>query len=293
MLAHEDRYLLVDLSNVTFRAVHSHSALEHDGKFTGGVYGFLQIVCKLINDHSINRLVVADDTKPYFRTKAYPAYKGNRSKPADYDRHSVAAQANNWVLESKQYIRDLLSVVGTEVLAKRGYEADDIIAHAAILPTLFPNSDKVYIASNDTDLYQILLKHNRIFLCHKKGLYGYHEFKAEYGLEPCDWARVLAIAGSHNGVPGIKGIGLKTAAKLVREKVTNRHLAYKYKVDATDILLRWRLSCYPWHELNETVPCGTSKPIKYNRRQMIAWTHRRFGIDFAPYMQTAFEALTK
>jgi 5'-3' exonuclease len=232
-------------------------------------------------------LVVADDTKPYFRSKAYPRYKLDRVKSTEQKEVSA------YVKKSKDHIRELLHAVGAKVLAAPGYEADDIIAHNAILPTLFPNDDKVYIASSDTDLYQILLKHNRILLCHKKGLYGYKEFKAEFGLEPSQWARVLAIAGSHNGVPGIKGIGLKTAAKLVRENVTNRFLAYKHGVQAEDIELRWRLSCYPWHEDGHNKPSFSTDPIKYNRRQMIAWCYWRFGIDFAGYMQSAFEALTK
>lgn len=274
------RVLLVDLSNVTYRAVCSHAGLSHDGVQTGGVFGFLQIVCKLVNDHQATHIVVADDSKPYLRAELFPRYKGDRSSI----RTAATPEVRGYVSDAKAQISEVLKQVGASIARVPGYEADDIIAKACARPS----ASQYVIGSNDSDLYQCLQPEGFVSLCRKGGLYTYEHFRAEYGLNPDEWPRVLALAGSHNGVPGISGVGLKTAAKLVLQRATCRHVAYKYRVSVEEQRLRERLATYPWRGL----PIIEGQKIRYERRRMTAWLSRRFGIEFAPYMHTAFDSLS-
>lgn len=276
------RVLLVDLSNVTYRAVCSHGMLTYKGEHTGGVFGFLQIICKLVNDHRTSHIVIADDTKPYFRAELFPDYKGDRSS----SRTGATAEVRRYVAEAKAQIWEVLKQVGAGITRIPGYEADDVIA-AACQP--FSGVGQYVIASNDSDLYQCLKPSGIVGLCRKAGLYSYDDFRKDFpGIQPRDWPRVLALAGSHNGVPGIPGVGLKTAAKLVMQQATTRYVQHKYHVSVEDQRLRQRLATYPWRGL----PQIAGSQIKYNRRHITAWLNHRFGIEFAPYMHTAFDLLS-
>lgn len=272
----------MDLSNVTYRAVCSHGVLQHAGEFTGGVYGFLQIVCKLVNDHDITHVVIADDSKPYLREALFPDYKGDRSS----NRNGATTEVRGYVSEAKAQITEVLKQVGAGITRVPGYEADDIIAQACA-PIFWGR--QFFIGSNDSDLYQCLRQNEDIVLCRKEGLYTYRDFRIEFGVKPREWPRVLALAGSHNGVPGITGVGLKTAAKLVRDCATTRFVEHKYRVSVDDQRLRERLATYPWRGL----VIEEGHQIKYDRRRITAWLNRRFGIEFAPYMHFAFERLAQ
>lgn len=254
--------------------------LAHDGEATGGVFGFLQIICKLVNEHRTTHIVVADDSKPYLREELFPSYKSDRSAYKSVHTPEV----RGYVQDAKVQISEVLKQVGAGITRVPGYEADDIIARAC---QPFQGSNQYIIGSNDSDLYQCLRYSGSVELCRKNGSYTYTDFQKEFQIEPSDWPRVLALCGSHNGVPGIPGVGLKTAAKLVQQKATCRYIQHRYRVSVDDQRLRERLATYPWRGLG---PIEYSR-LKYNRRRITAWVHRRFGIEFAPYMHTAFDLL--
>jgi 5'-3' exonuclease len=278
------RVLLVDLSNIAWRAVCSHAVLSHDGEQTGGVYGFLQIICKLVNVHRITRIIVCDDARPYYREQVFPAYKSGRG-PVVVNTDKVDMRGP--VSKGKQQIAELLDFFGVKVKSVKGFEADDLIARASLSIV-----HRIFIASNDSDLYQCLSVPRKVVMCRKDAVYTSKDFVAEYGLLPIKWPRVLALCGSHNGVPGIAGVGPKTAAKLVAQNASDRYLCHTYRMTQADLELREKLATYPWAGKLKDVPF-LCEPIRYERRRTIAWLNRRFGIDFAPYMQTAFELLAK
>jgi 5'-3' exonuclease len=282
------RVLLVDLSNVAWRAVCSHAMLSHRGENTGGAYGFLQMICKIVNTHDINRIIVCDDAKPYHREKVFPTYKSGRGTVhVNTDKVDMRGP----VQKGKAQIAELLDFFGQHVMRVKGYEADDLIARATLNLTSQPaRSCRVFIASNDSDLYSLLSKERKVAMCKKDGLYTFNDFMAEYEIWPVKWPRVLALCGSHNGVPGIPGVGVKTAVKLVSESASDRYLARTYHLDVETLSLREKLSTYPWEDGLQEVKFRCV-PLMYERRRTIAWMHMRFGIDFAPYMQSAFELL--
>lgn len=276
------RVLLVDLSNLAWRAVCSHASLSHKGEQTGGVYGFLQIICKIVNTHRITRIVVCDDAKPYHREKVFPSYKAGRGPIVVNTDH---VDMRGPVSRGKHQIAELLDFFGLSILSIKGFEADDLIARATL-----SIHGRSFIASNDSDLYQCLCNARKVVMCKKAGVYAYKDFVAEYGVMPTLWPHVLALCGSHNGVPGIAGVGLKTAAKLVAENASDRYICHKYHLEPAVLQMRRRLATYPWDGALKGFRF-TVAPFRYERRRTIAWLHMRFAIDFAPYMQNAFQLL--
>lgn len=187
-----------------------HKNLSHKGKFTGGLYGFIKSMTSAIIDFKIDRVIVVNDKKPYFKESEYKKYKTNR-KPFEPD---VVKK----LIDSKVLIKEFITTFNIPYYSLAGWEADDIVAQ--FCKTRAHKYKSIYILSNDSDLYQ-LFQYNNVFLCGSDDIYGAQKFRQEWpGLEPKDWAKVIAIAGSHNNVPGIPSVGSKTAyGLLVKDKL--------------------------------------------------------------------------
>lgn len=198
--------LLADYSNILYKYIHVNARLTHKGKFTGGAYGFINELLKAIKEHSSDYLVVCKDSKPYVRKEIYSEYKGNRKQ----DEIFVMKLA-----ESKKWVDQFLNIMNFKDEEIKGYEADDLIAqYCKSYSILF---DKIVIKSNDDDLFQ-LLKNKIILDRGKKGIYTLDNFTSQYGIHPLKWIDVIALAGSHNNVEGIRRVGPKTALKIVKDK---------------------------------------------------------------------------
>ena len=213
--------LLVDFSNLLYRATFANKTLTHQGIFTGGVYGFLRIISSLVDKYEVDQLVICKDTKPYFRAEVFPKYKTDRKTLEDEDD----------IRRIKQTIRlvgELVAMLHMLIAEEPGWEADDIIGTYCIKRWRFYK--RILISSNDSDFFQFFSKErSNIFLCAKKGLYGYAQFKRDFpDIKTWQWPRIVALKGSHNGVPGIKGVGDKTAIKIVLSGTSNKELEAKY-----------------------------------------------------------------
>jgi DNA polymerase-1 len=214
--------LIVDFKNVVYRSVSMHDALFHARVFTGGLYGFIAGVLRAVRDVGATRVVVATDSPPYVRRTQFDGYKGDRKQRPDDDPMLLKGA------QSMKLIRELLALLNVPLWALDGFEYDDLCAWA--VRTLSPRFDRVVAMTNDSDLFQLFDVDN--FAVHRgaaKGVYGRKEFVAEYGdISAAQWVDVLSMTGTHNAVPGIGGIGPKTAMRALHDPALLRDIMSKH-----------------------------------------------------------------
>lgn len=202
--------IVIDVNNILYRALAIKQYLKFREKSTTGLYGFLEQFFSNVNTFKPEYIICTLDKKPYIRSEMFDAFKAGRIKE-DFD--PLKAQV---LSEGLLYIRDFLDKCHIPLWEVKGLEADDLIAIAC--NKLSSMVDKVVVISNDDDLYQ-LLDNEKVYLYTKnKVLFGKAEFTNLTGLtDPKDWIKYGALAGTHNGPKGIKGIGKVTALKILKE----------------------------------------------------------------------------
>jgi len=202
---------LVDGSGYIFRAFHALPPLTRpsDGLPVGAVHGFCQMLWKLIQDAKAGRgpthiAVIFDASRLNYRNDIYPDYKANRP-PAPEE-----------LIPQFPLIRAAVKAFNIASIEQEGFEADDLIATYA--KAAVEAGGEVTIVSSDKDLMQ-LVKPGIVMLDTMKGkLIGREEVIEKFGLEPACVVDIQALAGdSTDNVPGVPGIGIKTAAELIRE----------------------------------------------------------------------------
>lgn len=215
--------LIVDFSNIVCRNIFVHKRLTSKGKFTGGLYGFTNNLLTSCEEFDITNVVIALDSKPYIKSEQYIDYKSNRQKDEEFIMK---------LSQSTSLIKEMLGILDIQAIVIKGHEADDIIAQLVINNYLSFKS--IIINSNDDDLFQLLK--NNVYLNRGKTLVSKNSFIEEYELQPNQWIDVISLKGSHNNVKGIKGVGIKTALKIVKDQL----LFDKYYIDHKDLIDRNR-----------------------------------------------------
>jgi len=219
-----DHFYLIDGSGYIFRAYYALPPLSRksDGLPTGAVNGFCTMLYKLLeesrSDESKNKpthfVVIFDSARKNFRNDIYKDYKANRTEAPE----DLAPQF--------EYIRksvEAFNVTSSEML---NYEADDLIATYA--EQILKKGAKVTIVSADKDLMQLVKPGVRLFDPMKSKVLGNKEVKEKFGVEPDKVIDVQALAGdSSDNVPGVPGIGIKTAAELINKYKSLENLLKK------------------------------------------------------------------
>ena len=202
--------LAVDLSYQVYRAAASHPNLESaDGTFTGGLYGFLVTVSKVIRDTGATHVVVCQDRRPYHRSKLYPEYKMLRKATQDEDLKRKADLSMDQVLTACE-------VIGLPVVGIDGFESDDIIGH--YVHTHRGRFKDIYAASNDSDLYQLFwCQHFHVYRKDMDDLMDHAKLLEITGLDPEQFTLAHALMGTHNDVAGIPRVGEKTSIRAVKD----------------------------------------------------------------------------
>ncbi|MCK5235429.1 MAG: hypothetical protein KAR06_00475 [Deltaproteobacteria bacterium] len=199
--------LLVDFNNILFRGMHAHKELSHDGVCTGGLYGFIRLLCSYVAMFPPKDIVVCMDSPPYHRKDRFPGYKGKRKK--DYTDEEMLAKE-----QSVELVDIFLRILNITIWEEDGWEADDLMAELARRKA--GEYDRIVILSNDDDLYQLLDVENLVIQRHS-GLFNLDKFTQKYpGLVPKDWIRYNALSGGHNDIPGLRGIGPVKALNIIR-----------------------------------------------------------------------------
>lgn len=206
------KLLIIDSNSILNRAFYGiHLLSTADGTPTNAIYGFLNILIKLINEQKPDYLCMAFDVKaPTFRHKQFSEYKAQR-KPMP---EGLAAQM--------PIARELVRTLGVPVLELAGYEADDIIGTVSA----FCEKENVecMIATGDKDDLQLATDKTKVILTvTKQGtnetvIYDDKAVFEKYGVTPTEFIDVKALMGdSSDNIPGVAGIGEKTALKLIQE----------------------------------------------------------------------------
>lgn len=207
-----EKLILIDGNSIMNRAFYGLPLLTNsDGLHTNAIYGFVNILLRILNEENGDYLCVAFDVKaPTFRHKMYEAYKGTRKGMPDELREQVPV------------LKELLAAMNVKMIEMPGYEADDILG------TLAKRAEKmqmdVTLVSGDRDLLQVATDKILIRIPKTKGgkteIENYHtkDVIDKYGLEPLQIIELKALMGdSADNIPGVPKIGEKTATELLKE----------------------------------------------------------------------------
>jgi len=197
---------LIDGSGFIFRAYHALPPMTRpDGTPVGAVYGFTAMLLKLVEDTDADHIaVIFDRARKTFRSDIYPAYKAHRP-PAPDD-----------LIPQFELVRNATRAMGLKAVDMEGYEADDLIATYARQAR--EQGADVTIVSSDKDLMQLVGDGVMMFDAMKNRKIGPDEVLEKFGVGPDRVIDVQALAGdSADNVPGVEGIGVKTAAQLINE----------------------------------------------------------------------------
>ena len=200
------RLFLIDGSSYIFRAFFAVPSLNHStGLPTNAIFGFTNILLKFLKQHRPEYITVALDAgRETFRNELFPGYKGNRPEaPAD-------------LIPQFPYFRRVLDALNIPLLELPGYEADDIIA--TLCRTLANQGCELVVVSSDKDLMQLVTKDIKLLDSAKDQWIGAAEVKIKFGVEPHRVVEVMGLMGDAvDAIPGVKGIGEKTASALIQE----------------------------------------------------------------------------
>ena len=219
-----DHFYLIDGSGYIFRAYYALPPLtrKSDGLPTGAVNGFCNMLFKLLEDSKSDDnkekpthfVVIFDSARKNFRNEIYSDYKGNRSDAPDD------------LIPQFDYIRKSVEAFNLPSVELLNYEADDLIATYS--EQILSAGAKVTIISSDKDLMQLYKKNIRIYDPMKNKYISDRDILDKFGVEPSKVIDVQALAGdSSDNVPGVPGIGVKTAAELINEYKTLENLLKK------------------------------------------------------------------
>ena len=198
--------VLIDASSFIFRAYHAIRPLTApDGTPVNAVFGFTQMLMKQLDDMEPKHVaVIFDVARITFRNELSPEYKANRPDPPDD------------LIPQFELVRDATRAFNLDCIEAPGFEADDLIA--TYTQQALQTEATVTIVSSDKDLMQLVSDRVRMYDSIKNRTIGTKEVKEKFGVPPEKVVDVQALAGdSTDNVPGVPGIGVKTAAELINQ----------------------------------------------------------------------------
>ncbi|MFA5431320.1 MAG: 5'-3' exonuclease H3TH domain-containing protein [Candidatus Paceibacterota bacterium] len=213
-MENKENFVIIDSNSIIHRAFHALPPLTtKDGEVVNAVYGFLLVLFKLLKELKPKYFVACFDLpEPTFRKKVFPEYKANRKKAPDELYNQIPM------------VKKVLNVFNVPVFEKSGYEGDDLVGTLANSLTK-GKEDKVknIIVSGDLDNLQLVNENTFVYFLNKgvkNGLiYDSKMIGEKYeGLTPLQLIDYKGLRGDiSDNIPGVKGIGEKTALKLIKE----------------------------------------------------------------------------
>lgn len=202
----QERIFLIDGHSYLYRAFYATPHLSNSkGLPTNAIYAFLGMLRRLIKTQNPDVLAIAFDSRvPSFREEIFKEYKSQR--PAMPDNLSIQIP----------YVKRIVQAMGFPILEQDGYEADDIIG--TLVKRLQDRPALIYIVTSDKDMMQLISDRVYIFDTMKNILIGAKEVEGRFGVNPSLIVDFLALCGdSSDNIPGVAGIGEKTARQLIQE----------------------------------------------------------------------------
>lgn len=225
-MENKKRLIIIDSNALLHRAFHALPPLAtKNGEETGAIYGYLLILFKAIADLKADYVVACFDTKaPTFRHEMFKDYKGTRSKTPD----QIILQ-----LPKTKLILDKFKV---PVFAKEGVEADDLIATICQMAPKQAENLEIYILSGDLDNLQLVNDFVKVYTLGKgikdTVVYDEERVMSRFGVRPDQMIDYKALTGdASDNVPGVLGIGKKTAAELINNFGSLKNLYSELSTD--------------------------------------------------------------
>ncbi|MFH1423016.1 MAG: DNA polymerase I [Planctomycetota bacterium] len=198
------KFFVIDGYSYLYQAFYAIRGLTGPkGEPTNAVYGFISMILRLMEKEKPEYIAITFDLKePSFRHKEYKDYKANR-KPMPEE-----------LIPQVETVKEIAEAYRIPVFNKPGYEADDIIG--TIVASLYDKEIDIFIITRDKDIKQLLNEKVVIYDTKKGDIYNISNFREEFGFEPQQLPDYLALAGdSSDNIPGVNGIGAKTAKELI------------------------------------------------------------------------------
>ena len=228
-----EKLVLVDGNSIANRAFYgimgNKMLTTKDGKYTNAIYGFLAILFKILDEVNPEYIAVAFDLKvPTARHKLYDGYKANRKGMPEE------------LAEQMPIIKKILKAMNIDIIEKEGYEADDVLGTLSRFGE--NNGLEVHILSGDRDTFQLATDNVKIHIPRTKGgktetdIFDKKKVEEVYGIEPKQLIEVKGLQGdTSDNIPGVPGIGEKTALSLIQKYGTVKNLYEKLEKGETDI----------------------------------------------------------
>ena len=206
-----EKIMLIDGNSIVNRAFYGVPLLTNgEGRYTNGVYGFLNILFKLLDEEQPDYLAVAFDLHaPTFRHRTFDGYKGTRKGMPEELR------------EQMPLLKEVLQAMHIPIFEQEGFEADDILGTLSALAE--KNGIVPVVVSGDRDLLQLAGETLKVRIPKTKGRtetedYYAADVQAKYGVTPAEFIDMKALMGdASDNIPGVPGIGEKTAAKIITQ----------------------------------------------------------------------------
>lgn len=207
-----EKIMLIDGNSIVNRAFYGVPLLTNgEGRYTNGVYGFLNILFKLLDEEQPDYLAVAFDLHaPTFRHRTFDGYKGTRKGMPEELR------------EQMPLLKEVLQAMHIPIFEQEGFEADDILGTLSALAE--KNGIVPVVVSGDRDLLQLAGETLKVRIPKTKGGrtetedYYAADVQAKYGVTPAEFIDMKALMGdASDNIPGVPGIGKKTAAKIITQ----------------------------------------------------------------------------
>lgn len=205
-----EKLMLIDANSLLYRAFFALPPLENSkGQPTGAVYGFINMLMKLLDEYSVDYAVAAFDLPgPTRHTAEYKEYKANRP-PTPFELRS-----------QMEIAREVLDALGIGRVELEGYEADDLVGSMARMAAA--NGCFSWIVSGDRDILQVVDETTHVILTHKgisqTTVYDIDAVKDRYNVSPVQIIDIKGLMGdSSDNIPGVPGVGEKTAIKLISQ----------------------------------------------------------------------------
>lgn len=198
------KFFIVDGYSYLYQAFYAIRGLTGPkGEPTNAIYGFISMILRLLEKEKPDYLAITFDLKePSFRHKEYKEYKATR-KPMPSE-----------LISQVEAVREIVDAYHIPVFAKPGYEADDVIG--TLVNSLRSEPISIFVITRDKDMKQLLRDRVAIYDTKAGELYQVDDFRKEFGIEPHQLPDYLALAGdSSDNIPGVKGVGEKTAKELI------------------------------------------------------------------------------
>jgi DNA polymerase-1 len=263
---------VVDAHSLIFQVFHAIPEMSApDGRPTNAVFGFTRDLLRLVDEKRADYVIAAFDTpKATFRDAMYPAYKATRSPMPDNLRPQI------------DMIRQVVSAMGVPLVECDGFEADDVIA--TVVAQAAGRDVATFICTGDKDARQLLGPRVSIYNLRKDLVFDAAALAADWGIRPDQVVDLLAMTGdSVDNVPGIDGVGPKTAATLLQEFGTlDNVLANVDRVSGKKRQENLRAGADTAHRARELVVLRSDVPIA------VDWDAARAGQFDAPRLAQLF-----